>query len=91
MKLTGNRCYLCGGRNVRVEVDSLVTSHGTFFVCGVCDERGEYCYGCERPIRSEEQKFYKSGPWGAPDVDPWCVQCYEALIDERVEAESEYM
>ena len=78
------KCYLCDRNTARVTVDS---RRGTFTVCGVCDEVGTFCDRCERPMRSEEEKFFFTGPWGAPIEDePYCAQCQDVLVDHYLES-----
>lgn len=78
-------CYLCNHPLARIEVESAVTKT-VYRVCSVCDETGVYCYNCERPIRSDEEKFYKDNAWGAPELDePNCVDCFESAVDHYLE------
>ena len=48
-------CYLCGRNSARVRVESRYD--GTFIVCGVCDERGTFCWRCDKPIKHGEKKY----------------------------------
>ena len=77
------KCYLCDRNTARVTVD---TRWGTFTVCGVCDEVGEFCDLCERPMRSEEDKYhFEAGPWGGVPSAPYCFNCQDAMVDDYLE------
>lgn len=81
-----NECHLCGSKNVRVELHSIVNSRGTFFVCDVCNESATYCYQCESPMRPEDERFYRDNGWGAPALDePHCEHCHDAWVDQWLE------
>jgi len=68
-------CYLCDGPHGRIAVESKT---GTFWVCGTCSETGLYCDSCEVPLRDNDYRIERPGPWGMPTDRFECDRCAEA-------------
>lgn len=65
-------CYLCGRKSARLVIE--VRGGDTYSVCGVCGERGDFCFTCDRPLRADDwkERFHQYS-------DDWqCYGCAEA-------------
>ena len=80
------KCYLCGRDNARVVVE---LQYSTLTVCRVCDQVGTFCVRCDRPIRSEEEKFFAETPWGDVNDGPSCGDCERGRVDHWLETVNE--
>lgn len=78
-------CYLCGKKSATVKVERYGKPDEVYQVCGVCDERGVYCFSCDIPLGDRDDKFELNMGWYAPpEVE--CERCAEARFDSHMEA-----
>jgi peptide methionine sulfoxide reductase MsrB len=77
-------CYLCGKNSARITVERHGQPDETYTVCGVCDEKGLYCFSCDVPLGDRDEKFELDMGWySPPEVE--CERCAEARFDNYME------
>jgi hypothetical protein len=79
-------CYLCGRNSAPVRVERQGQPDEVYQVCGVCDERGVYCFTCDVPLGDRDEKYELDGGWGVPSGDFECERCAETRFEFYAES-----
>lgn len=67
-------CYLCGKNSARVVVE--VRGGDRYTVCSVCNERGLYCFTCDKPLKDGDERH----PFNSRSDEFQCEACVEAAL-----------
>jgi len=78
------QCYLCGRKSPRLTVSSIYDQY--FEVCNGCVESGNFCFGCDLPLSSTDDKYELRGAWGQLTGDYECHNCAELRFDNYQES-----